>query len=298
MAGLFDALTNADFLRGVAGGLRDAGNRAVAMSTGAPVDAITQALNLAIAGGGYVAHKTGLVDTPPSLIDTPVGGSEWIGQKMQDAGMVSAIRNPVAEFLSALVLPAAMKKVGPLVFHMEQAAARNATAVPAVRGPMAMQDGMIRTPFGRIPENGKDIDALANKLIDKAESLGYQISTDSSNVSGSRYITFKSPDDGPHYQIRISNHGDRYPNNLGTAEERFSVDPQSRNSYEEAVQWLKERGFNLSKRPKPASAPPAQVSPTSDVEYIHELVNGQWLRRPVKFIPVNGKMTAVYLDTP
>jgi hypothetical protein len=33
------------------------------------------------------------------------GGSEWIGQKMQDAGLVSSARSPVKEFLSSLAIP-------------------------------------------------------------------------------------------------------------------------------------------------------------------------------------------------
>lgn len=55
---------------------------------GAPVDLLTLALNALIAGGGYVGHKTGALSSPPDLIEKPVGGSEWIAQKMREAGLL------------------------------------------------------------------------------------------------------------------------------------------------------------------------------------------------------------------
>lgn len=55
---------------------------------GAPVDMATLAVNGLIAGGGYAGHKLGLLDTPPSLIEKPVGGSEWIADKMRGVGLL------------------------------------------------------------------------------------------------------------------------------------------------------------------------------------------------------------------
>lgn len=49
---------------------------------GAPVDLLTQALNLGIAGGGYLGHKAGLLESPPELLERPVGGSDWMAEKM------------------------------------------------------------------------------------------------------------------------------------------------------------------------------------------------------------------------
>lgn len=57
---------------------------------GAPVDAATQLANLAIAGGGYLGHKAGLIDTPPGLIEKAVGGSDWIAEKLGNADDGSA----------------------------------------------------------------------------------------------------------------------------------------------------------------------------------------------------------------
>jgi len=76
MAGLLD------FIQGASKGFW-AGN------LGAPVDMATLALNGLIAGGGYAGHKLGLLSTPPELIEKPVGGSEWIADKMRGAGLLS-----------------------------------------------------------------------------------------------------------------------------------------------------------------------------------------------------------------
>jgi hypothetical protein len=46
-------------------------------------------LNLLIAGGGYAGHKTGLLDRPPDLLGQPVGGSEWIAERMRRAGLLA-----------------------------------------------------------------------------------------------------------------------------------------------------------------------------------------------------------------
>lgn len=56
---------------------------------GAPVDTLTLALNALIAGGGYAGHKMGLLNKPPDLIEKPVGGSEWIADKMRSGGLLA-----------------------------------------------------------------------------------------------------------------------------------------------------------------------------------------------------------------
>lgn len=70
--------------------LTDVGNRGLVAGTlGAPVDVATALMR----PFGYSTDK-------------PVGGSEWIGQKMQNAGLVSATRRPMAELAAGLALPA------------------------------------------------------------------------------------------------------------------------------------------------------------------------------------------------
>lgn len=52
---------------------------------GMPVDVAAQALNLGLAGVGYAGHKTGLLKEPLPLIEKPVGGSDWIAEKLGNA---------------------------------------------------------------------------------------------------------------------------------------------------------------------------------------------------------------------
>lgn len=52
---------------------------------GMPVDVAAQALNLGLAGAGYVGHKTGLLQEPLPLVEKPVGGSDWIAEKLGSA---------------------------------------------------------------------------------------------------------------------------------------------------------------------------------------------------------------------
>lgn len=136
---LFDFLRDAESWRGMRQGLTDAANRGMVAGTlGAPVDMATQAANLGIAGVGYLGHKTGLLDTPPGLIDSRnvPGSSEWIGQKMQNSGMVSANRNPFAEAGMGLLSPVAFKaaqKAGGLLASAEMKAAENAAKPSTLR---------------------------------------------------------------------------------------------------------------------------------------------------------------------
>lgn len=71
-----------DFFQGINKGFWAGG-------AGAPVDTLTLALNALIAGGGYAGHKMGLLNTPPGLIEKPVGGSEWIADKMRGGGLLN-----------------------------------------------------------------------------------------------------------------------------------------------------------------------------------------------------------------
>lgn len=56
---------------------------------GAPADIGNTLLNLLIAGGGYAGHKAGLLDRPPDLLGPPVGGSEWIAERMRRGGLLA-----------------------------------------------------------------------------------------------------------------------------------------------------------------------------------------------------------------
>ena len=73
----------------VGSGVRDLAGRAAASVLGAPVDIAS----MAMAPFGY-SHPA------------PVLGSEWIGKKMENAGVVSDQRRPIAELVTGLAAPA------------------------------------------------------------------------------------------------------------------------------------------------------------------------------------------------
>lgn len=129
---IWNFLRDPESQRSVGNGLLDAANRGMVASTlGGPVDVATTLTNLLIAGGGYAGHKAGLLSSPPELIDSRnvPGSSEWIGQKMQNAGMVSQNRNALAEAGMGLLSPVAYKgaqKMGGLLYNVEQNALANA----------------------------------------------------------------------------------------------------------------------------------------------------------------------------
>lgn len=91
MSSLAGAVADRGFQADVARGLVDVGNRGAAAALGAPVDLAAAALRPL----GY-QHPA------------PVGGSEWIGQKMEAAGMVTPERRPAAEAMAAIAVPGAL----------------------------------------------------------------------------------------------------------------------------------------------------------------------------------------------
>lgn len=144
MPGLLDFLRDRESQKGMGQGLLDAANRGMVAGTlGAPVDMATQVANLGVAGVGYLGHKLGLLQTPPDLIDsrTVPGSSEWIGQKMRTAGMVTENRNPIAEAGMGLLSPVAYmgaQKAGKALYQAEQNAAKPSTmGMQAQRGAVA-----------------------------------------------------------------------------------------------------------------------------------------------------------------
>lgn len=94
-------------------GLLDIANRGIVGGLlGAPVDMSAGVVNAGLMGGGLLGHQLGLLsaDQLPQPITEPVGGSEWFGRQMQNAGMVSPERQPLAEFLASMAIPAAGAK--------------------------------------------------------------------------------------------------------------------------------------------------------------------------------------------
>jgi hypothetical protein len=220
-------------------------SNAAASNVSGPVDALA-----------WLLRKTGL-----PIPQNPMGGSEWMAEK----GLTAAPNNRLAGLLgegAGLSAPiAAFAKApqiaGGLLALDDHAMEMGRRGVENYMDSTGMRLNMIRTPNGRIPETSKEIDAFAEQLLNKGDALGYRVNSGASNVSGSRYVTFPRGDDLGDLQVRISNHGDRYSNQLAGTGERFSVDPDSGNTFEMAKQWLKESGVNLGARVKPKPPQPS-----------------------------------------
>lgn len=147
---LLGAFRDPQFLQDVKRGVLDSVNRgAVASTIGGPVDLATMVMRL----GGYNVEK-------------PMWGSEWVGDKMQQMGLIGETRNPIAEALASVAVPAAMGKAGKGLFKAEQTAIQNANiAGPLSDGKFATQRGV----FGGI--NAKTADkaklAQAEQMLSK-----------------------------------------------------------------------------------------------------------------------------------
>lgn len=117
-----NALRDPRFREDVGRGLTNALNRGMVAGTiGGPVDLAA----LAMRPLGY-------------NVEQPVGGSEWIGEKLRQMGYVTDERNPVAEGLANALAPAAIAgagKVGAGVENALSAGARNLASPSS----MAMQ---------------------------------------------------------------------------------------------------------------------------------------------------------------
>lgn len=76
---------------------------------GAPVDAAEQFINLLIAGGGYAAHKAGLVKAPPELLRESPGTSDWWARKLgtPDDGSAEYTAGRLTPLAIGLAKPAA-----------------------------------------------------------------------------------------------------------------------------------------------------------------------------------------------
>jgi len=212
---IWNFLRDPESQRSVGNGLLDAANRGmVANSLGSLVDLSTNVANLGIAGAGYIGHKTGLLYQPPELIDSRnvPGSSEWIGQKMQNAGMVSPNRNALAELGMGLLSPVAYKgaqKVGGALYNAETNALANA-ATPSTmvmkgqRGVISFPDSMSR------PEKAASVRQMAEDAATRLRELGFEptVGHSGSAMGPSSYVKVYDPQTGRFITdpLRISDH--------------------------------------------------------------------------------------------
>jgi len=156
MSDLLNFLKDPEARRLMVQDLLDSANRGLVANTlGAPVDAALNVANLGVAGAGYLGHKTGLLREPLPLIDPQeaFGSSEWIGQQMQQRGIVSPNRNEIAEMGMAMLSPVAARGAGAVgrgVARADLAAAENA-AKAGRAGPISVQRGAVKVSNNKTP---------------------------------------------------------------------------------------------------------------------------------------------------
>ena len=131
---------------------------------GGPVDLITTLANLGIAGAGYAGHKSGLLSQPIPLIEKPVGGSDWIAEKMRSAGILGDNPGSTADnygrVLGGLLSPVVQAKAPQI------ASAANAAPAVAKAGAYALGDRgaqMVENHLQRIGAQPAIIDSEALK---------------------------------------------------------------------------------------------------------------------------------------
>lgn len=143
--------------------------------------------------------------------------------------------------------------------------------------------GMIKNQFGRIPETGKEIHSLASVLERAGVKSGHDVSVSTSGVSPSTYVTF-ARDGAPSQQVRLSNHKDFYPEMAPTGElsGRFSVDENSGNTFEQAVNWLKEKGYPTALSTRYQSIPTFEAAAAA--EQAKRALNNNLLARQMAWL--------------
>jgi hypothetical protein len=182
-------------------------------------------------------------------IQNPAGGSEWIGEKMKNFGYVSENRNVAAELLASIALPMAAQSLGPRLFAAEQRAAQNMMQPSPMNAATRGQAGMIKYPYGRIPETLDERVQLRDLLVRHAEKSGYQVQKDAAQTGASLYTTISDPKTGAEAVVRLSDHAPAMKYVPGQTP-YFSVDPTlgektAGGTFEQAVGFLGRQGLPL-----------------------------------------------------
>lgn len=139
--------------------IRDLAYRAVAGVIGGPVDLATMAMR----PFGYNVEDKNVV-----------GGSEWIGGKMEKAGLVSSARSPLKEFLASMISPSGLAKgaassamfIGPLARTWRSADATKLEEMEKAGGLVPystrawQETGTIRGPEGLLRQEISDNTAV------------------------------------------------------------------------------------------------------------------------------------------
>jgi len=165
----------------------------VAGTLGAPVDLATMVMR----PFGY-------------SVDKPVGGSEWIGQKMQDAGMVSDVRRPMAELASGFALPA-----GALIKTIISAARGASAARAAAQAATSAEKNL--AGLLKAKENNTFVYDRADQSKGFGRMIGYpqQAGTPHDKLFSNFADNLKTPDAISTFREKILNRALSDPKNFG-----------------------------------------------------------------------------------
>ena len=203
---LWDYLPDKQAMQGMGNDLLAALNRGgVAGVLGAPVDIANQLANLGRALYGYAGNKAGVLsaDQMPQLEDKPIGGSEWIGQKMQDAGLINNNRNALAELLAGMVMPGAMLKGGVKANQAMDAAIANAQRPNTLNTPgYKGQRGAAALPDLPMDEESR-MERMKSLGLERGWYRGGPRPNEAGNKTGNFYTL--SPDEAAGYAKRFKN---------------------------------------------------------------------------------------------
>jgi len=125
--------------------IKDLAYRALASAIGGPVD-ITASIMRPF---GYSSEQ-------------PVLGSEWIGKKMEETGLVSEARNPIQEFLASVAVPSptgiakGTAMAIPAIAGMTKKAGKEAMEYAISHRPMTVESGAAEL-HNLLPVFGEDI---------------------------------------------------------------------------------------------------------------------------------------------
>ena len=153
MADLLKAAKDPKFREDVIRGLGETFSRGVAGIVGAPVDIATMAMR----PFGY--------NVPAEQV---VGGSEYIGKQMEEAGLISSARRPAAEFLANVVTPDPMDvaRLGAMAVPVVGRAMREAPRDEAMRIAQANAAKPVSEGGLGLPPD--------NTAMDRAKAMGFE----------------------------------------------------------------------------------------------------------------------------
>lgn len=156
MADLLKAAKDPKFREDVIRGLGETFSRGVAGIVGAPVDIATMAMR----PFGY--------NVPAEQV---VGGSEYIGKQMEEAGLISSARRPAAEFLANVVTPDPMDvaRLGAMAVPVVGRAMREAPRDEAMRIAQANAAKPVSEGGLGLPPD--------NTAMDRAKAMGFDVKT-------------------------------------------------------------------------------------------------------------------------